>query len=108
MNLTILGSKSLATVDPRVNDLLLNMSDNPMAIVVMTIILIAVIVGPWLLYYTEVSLTLRSTGVNPDMSRAQGVNVKLNKVVGLAISNGIVALAGSLLAQYKGSANIND
>ena len=42
------------------------------------------------------------------MSRAQGVNVNLNKVIGLAISNGIVALAGALLAQYKGSANIND
>jgi len=42
------------------------------------------------------------------MSRAQGVNVKLNKVIGLAIANGIVALAGALLAQYKGSANIND
>jgi len=42
------------------------------------------------------------------MSRAQGINVKFNKVLGLAISNGIVALAGALLAQYKGSANIND
>ena len=38
----------------------------------------------------------------------QLVNVKLNKVVGLAIANGIVALAGAMLAQYKGSANIND
>jgi putative ABC transport system permease protein len=55
-----------------------------------------------------VGLTLKSTGDNPDMSRAQGVNVKFNKVLGLAIANGIVALAGSLLAQYKGSANIND
>ena len=42
------------------------------------------------------------------MSRAQGINVNRNKVIGLALSNGIVALAGALLAQYKGSANIND
>ena len=42
------------------------------------------------------------------MSRAQGVNVKLNKVAGLAIANAIVALSGAMLAQYKGSANIND
>ena len=42
------------------------------------------------------------------MSRAQGVDVNRNKVVGLAIANGIVAMAGALLAQYKGSANIND
>ena len=42
------------------------------------------------------------------MSRAQGVNVKLNKVIGLAIANGLVALSGAMLAQYKGSASIND
>lgn len=108
VNLTILGGKSLATIDPRMNKLLLNMSDNPMAIVVMVIIITAIIIGLWLFFYTEVGLTLKSTGDNPNMSRAQGVNVKLNKVVGLAISNGIVALSGAMLAQYKGSANIND
>lgn len=108
VNLTILGGKSLATIDPRANTLLLNMSDNPLSIVVMVAIIAIVIVGLWLFFYTEVGLTLKSTGDNPDMSRAQGINVKLNKVIGLAISNGIVALAGSLLAQYKGSANIND
>ena len=47
-------------------------------------------------------------GDNPDMSRAQGVDVNRNKVIGLAISNAIVAMAGALLAQHKGSANIND
>ena len=61
----------------------------------------------WLFFYTEFGLTLKSTGDNPDMSRAQGVNVNLGKVIGLALSNGIVALAGALLAQYQGSANIN-
>ncbi len=107
-NLTILGGKSLATIDPRTNKLLLSMSNNPMAIVVMIAIVIVVIVGLWLFFYTEIGLTLKSTGDNPDMSRAQGVNVNRNKVIGLAISNGIVALAGAMLAQYKGSANIND
>ncbi len=108
VNLTILGGKSLATIDPRTNKLLINMSDNPMAIVVMVVLIAIVIIGLWLFFYTEIGLTLKSTGDNPDMSRAQGVNVKLNKVIGLAISNGIVALAGAMLAQYKGSANIND
>lgn len=108
VNLTILGGKSLATIDPRTNNLLLNMSNNIMAIFVLAIIIVVVIIGLWLFFYTEVGLTLKSTGDNPDMSRAQGVNVKLNKVIGLAIANGIVALSGSLLAQYKGSANIND
>ena len=108
VNLTILGGKSLATIDPRTNNLLLNMSDNIMAIIVMVAIAAIVIICLWLFFYTEIGLTLKSTGDNPDMSRAQGVNVSRNKVIGLAISNGIVALAGALLAQYKGSANIND
>ena len=108
VNLTVLGGKSLATVDPRTNNLILNMSNNPGAIAVMAVIVAIVIICLWLFFYTEIGLTLKSTGDNPDMSRAQGVNVNRNKVIGLAISNGIVALAGALLAQYKGSANIND
>ena len=108
VNLSILGGKSLMAVDHRTNDLLLHMSDNIAAIITLGLIITATIIGLWLFFYTEVGLTLKSTGDNPDMSRAQGVNVKLNKVIGLAIANGIVALAGALLAQYKGSANIND
>ena len=108
VNLTILGGKSLVQISSRDYDLILNMSNNPMAIVAAVILIAAVIVGLWLFFYTEVGLTLKSTGDNPDMSRAQGVDVKRNKVIGLAISNGVVALAGALLAQYKGSANINE
>ena len=108
VNLSILGSKSLLAIDARANKLVLNMSNNPMAVVTCGIIIVVVIVLLWLFFYTEVGLTLKSTGDNPDMSRAQGVNVKFSKVLGLAIANGIVALAGALLAQYKGSANIND
>lgn len=108
VNLSLLGSKSLVAVDHRSNNLLLHMSDNVGAMITAVLLIGAVIVGLWLFFYTEIGLTLKSTGDNPDMSRAQGVNVKLNKVIGLAIANGIVALAGALLAQYKGSANIND
>lgn len=108
VNLLILGGKSLMAIDPRANDLLVHMSDNPHAILSAGLIVAGVIVVLRLFFYTEVGLTLKSTGDNPDMSRAQGVDVNFNKVVGLAIANGIVALAGALLAQYKGSANIND
>ena len=108
VNLCILGSKSLVAIDPRANQLLVHMSDNPRSIASLSIIVIATIILLWLFFYTEIGLTLKSTGDNPDMSRAQGVNVKFNKVLGLAIANGIVALAGAMLAQYKGSANIND
>ncbi|NMA17342.1 MAG: ABC transporter permease [Clostridiaceae bacterium] len=108
VNLTILGGKSLVAIDPRANKLLVHMSDNPRSIITMGIFVAATIIGLWLFFYTEFGLTIKSTGDNPDMSRAQGVNVKLTQVLGLSISNGIVALAGAMLAQYKGSANIND
>ncbi|MBO5130051.1 MAG: ABC transporter permease [Oscillospiraceae bacterium] len=108
VNLFILGGKSLMAIDPRANDLLVHMSNNNGSILSATIIVAVVIVALRLFFYTEVGLTLKSTGDNPDMSRAQGVDVSFNKVLGLAIANGIVALAGALLAQYKGSANIND
>lgn len=108
VNLTILGGKSLMYVDYRTATLVLSSSSKTAALLTAGGIIALVIVGLWLFFYTEIGLTLKSTGDNPDMSRAQGVNVERNKVVGLAISNGIVALAGALLAQYKGSANIND
>ena len=108
VNLVILGGKSLIAIDHRTATLLVHMSDNPHAILSMLILIALSIVALWLFFYTEVGLTLKSTGDTPDMSRAQGVDVNRNKVIGLAIANGIVAMAGAMLAQYKGSANIND
>lgn len=104
VNLTILGGKSMVYV----NDGWISMSDNYHSILIMSVIVACAIFVLWLFFYTEVGLTLKSTGDNPDMSRAQGVNVKFNKVLGLALANGIVAFAGAMLAQYKRSANIND
>ena len=63
-----------------------------------------------LLYWffgTEMGMSLRSTGCNLEMSRAQGINTNFTKVFGLALSNGVVAFAGSLLAQQQGAADIN-
>ena len=108
VNLCILGGKSLVAINPRAVNLWVHMSNNNASILSMVIMATVVIICLWQFFYTEIGLTLKSTGDNPDMSRAQGVNVKRNKVVGLAIANGIVALAGAMLAQYKGSANIND
>lgn len=108
VNLAILSSKSLVSLAGNQQALMLSMSNNPEAILVAGGIIAFMIIVLWQFFYTEVGLTLKSTGDNPDMSRAQGINVKFNKVLGLAIANGIVALAGALLVQYKGSANIND
>ena len=76
---------------------------------IITLVLIAAaIIG--LLYWffgTALGCSIRATGCNINMSRAQGINTELNKVLGLIISNGLVALAGALLAQYQGFADIN-
>ena len=53
------------------------------------------------------SSALRATGANPAMSRAQGINVGHMKLIGLALSNGLVALSGGLMTQFQGTADIN-
>ena len=56
---------------------------------------------------TELGASIRATGANVNMARAQGINTDRNKVLGLMISNGLVALSGALLAQYQSFADIN-
>ena len=73
-------------------------------VAIMIIILIAVL---YWFFGTELGCSLRATGCNPSMSRAQGINTDRNKVLGLMLSNGLVALSGALLTQYQGSADIN-
>lgn len=69
---------------------------------------IAVVVAVLYWFFgTEMGMSLRSTGCNIEMSRAQGINTNFTKVFGLALSNGVVAFAGSLLAQQQGAADIN-
>lgn len=68
------------------------------------IILIAVL---YWFFGTELGCSLRATGCNQNMSRAQGINTKINTILGLMLSNGIVAFASALLAQYQGFADIN-
>ena len=73
-------------------------------VAIMIIILIAVL---YWFFGTELGCSLRATGCNPSMSRAQGINTYRNKVLGLMLSNGLVALSGALLTQYQGFADIN-
>ncbi len=71
-------------------------------------IIVAVVIG--LMYWffgTELGCSIRATGANAGMARAQGINTNKNKVLGLVVSNGLVALSGALLAQYSGSATID-
>ena len=80
--------------------------------IVMSLIILGAIVAVLIavLYWffgTELGMSLRSTGNNLEMSRAQGINTSFTTVFGLALSNGVVAFAGSLLAQQQGAADIN-
>ena len=61
----------------------------------------------YLFFGTQLGASIRATGNNQNMSRAQGINTKFNIVLGLMISNAIVAVSGALLAQYQGFADIN-
>ena len=76
----------------------------------MFVILIFVVLTIAILYWffgTEIGCSLRSTGANEKMSRAQGIDTDSAKVIGLMISNGLVAFSGALLTQYQGFADIN-
>lgn len=73
-----------------------------------TVVIIAILIG--ILYWffgTELGCSIRSTGSNPNMSKAQGINTDFTKILGLMISNGIVAFSSGLYAQYQGFADIN-
>lgn len=79
----------------------------PQAILV-GLVLAAIIVALSYWYFgTEQGSALRATGNNPAMSRAQGIHIGTMKVIGLGISNGIVALAGGLMTQFQGTADIS-
>ena len=71
---------------------------------VFTLVVIALL---YWFFGTELGSSLRATGANQAMARAQGINTSFNKVLGLMISNGLVALSGALLAQYNSSCEIN-
>lgn len=76
--------------------------------IAMGLALSAVIIAVLYWYFgTEQGSAIRATGSNPAMSRAQGININNMKVLGLAISNAMVALAGGLMAQFQGYTDIN-
>ncbi|MCM1105342.1 MAG: ABC transporter permease [Blautia sp.] len=76
-------------------------------IFVVFLFIIAIIAVLYWFFGTELGCSLRATGCNENMARAQGINTDLGKVLGLMISNGLVALSSALLGQYQGFADIN-
>lgn len=106
VNLKILGKANQA-IPARSYTVLLSQMDIPAALLLLGIATAAVIGILYLFFGTELGCGIRATGCNPAMSRAQGINTGVNKVIGLALSNGLVALSGGLLCQYQGYADIN-
>ena len=76
---------------------------------IFTVLLILVLLIGVLYWFfgTELGCSLRATGANEAMSRAQGINTSAAKILGLMISNGIVALSSSLLSHYQGFVDVN-
>ena len=76
--------------------------------IIVLLIFCALLIGVLYWFFgTELGCALRATGANQHMARAQGINTNVAIVLGLMISNGLVALAGGLLAQYQGFSDIN-
>jgi len=73
-------------------------------IFVLALFIFGLVAFLYFFFGTEFGASIRATGANINMSRAQGINTKMTKIFGLVLSNGIVALSGALLAQYQGSA----
>lgn len=76
-------------------------------ILLVSLIIVVLIIILYWFFGTELGCSIRATGCNDKMARAQGINTDFNRVLGLMISNGMVALSGALLSQYQGFADIN-
>ena len=76
-------------------------------LIVGLVIVIVLIIFLYWFFGTELGCSLRATGCNPNMSRAQGINTNRNKVLGLMISNGLVGLCGALYGQFQGASDVN-
>ena len=106
VNLKIMGKANQA-LPARTTPVLLSQMNIPSAILLLVAVGAAVIALLYVFFGTELGCSIRATGSNAVMSRAQGINTGFTKILGLAISNSLVALSGALLCQYQGYADIN-
>jgi putative ABC transport system permease protein len=117
-NLSIASADSLMTLaeqwgqrllglSPTLNLLGTNVSGGSVAaLVLMALLTGGFALALWLFMATDLGLAMRATGNNPQMAKALAIDVDRMMVLGLCLSNGLIALAGALYAQYQGFANI--
>lgn len=106
INLSIMGGPN-AKVSSREYDVIVKLSNNTQSMIVGLIFVVVAIAFLYWFFGTEFGSSLRATGANPNMSRAQGINTNFTTLFGLMLSNGFVAMAGGLFAQYNGNSDIN-
>ena len=113
INLRIMGGKANQAISVDKYDLLVSLRyvkgvafyKNTIFV---TALIIVILIGVLYWFFgTEIGCSIRATGSNQNMSRAQGINTDFTKILGLMISNGIVAFASGLYAQYQGFADVN-
>jgi putative ABC transport system permease protein len=107
VNLHIMDMSANQPVNAQKYRLLVSLKEIPKSIVVGAIFVIVLIAILYWYFGTEQGCSIRATGCNPAMSKANGINIDFTKVLALSLSNGIVCLAGGLMAQYQGFADIN-
>ena len=106
INLKIMGKANIALPIRKYELLLAQIKTLQSILVLLAFVAVVVAILYWF-FGTELGTSLRATGNNQSMSRAQGINTDFTKILGLVLSNGIVAFSGALLAQYQGFADIN-
>ena len=107
VNLRILDGKANQPLSVTKYDLVVSLRNINQSLIVCAVFVIVLIAVLYWFFGTELGHSLRATGCNQAMARANGINTATNKIIGFIISNGIVALSGALLAQYQGFADVN-
>ena len=107
VNLHIMGMSANKAISVDKYHLLLSSRNIPSAILTGVLFALAIVTLFYWYFGTEQGSALRATGNNPAMSRALGINIGHMKLLGLSISNGIVALSGGMMSQYQGFVDIN-
>lgn len=107
LNLRIMGNNSNVAINFRKYNLLVTLSNINKSLIVGVILVVLIVLILYWFFGTQFGSAIRATGCNEAMARANGINTNRNKVFGLVLSNGIVALAGALDSQYQGSSDIN-
>ena len=108
INLRIMGKSNIPLLrEPTILSIIKNwISSNYVTIISFIIIVFTIKLLIDYFLYTEIGMAVRATGDNPTMIRSLGVNTDFIKILGLSIANGLVALSGSLVAQYQGFTDI--